>query len=176
MQLRPDLAFRHSEPAAPEPPKQQGFHLLGVSSFDLFPASWSEVTNLSLISWFFLICFPRWSFLKPAVFLGPIINAVIYCVVILYTVRNPDAPQGSIQSLEGIAAFFSNSDAAAVFAGWLHYCVFDPLVGLGEVLDSQKLKVPHLLVVPCLLMTMLAGPVGFLMYLSVRQGVFGVHG
>lgn len=31
-------------------------------------------------------------------------------------------------------------EPAKVFAGWLHYCVFDPLVGLGEVLDSQKLK------------------------------------
>ena len=35
------------------------------------------------------------------------------------------------------------------FAGWLHYCVFDPLVGLGIVLDAKQQQVPHLLCVPC---------------------------
>lgn len=54
-------------------------------------------------------------------------------------------------------------------------------MGLGEVLDSRQVKVlggklmwpcqvPHLMVVPCLVITMLAGPLGFLLYLSVRCG------
>eukprot|EP00913_Durusdinium_trenchii_P027145 g25470.t1 len=55
-----------------------------------------------------------------------------------------------------------------VLRGWLHYCVFDPLVGLGEVLDSQQQKVPHFLVVPCVILTLLFGPMGFLSYLTVR--------
>jgi len=48
-------------------------------------------------------------------------------------------------SLDGIVTAFRNPDG--VLAGWLHYCVFDPLVGLGEVLDSQQNKLPHFLVV-----------------------------
>eukprot|EP00434_Breviolum_minutum_P036785 symbB.v1.2.032608.t1/scaffold3932.1/size48061/1 len=146
------------EPAS----KNHGVKLLGLSSFQLFP-----VTNISLVSWFFLIFFPRWKQLKSAVIVGPVVNASFYAAVAFLAARNPDAPAVNFKSLEGIKAMFGDSDAC--FAGWLHYCVFDPLVGLGEVLDSRQLKVPHLLVVPCLVMTMLAGPVGFLMYMCLRS-------
>lgn len=82
------------------------------------------------------------------------VNAVVYAAVAFLAARNPHAPAVDFSSLEGIRTMFADADAC--FAGWLHYCVFDPLIGFGEVLDSRQLKVPHLLVVPCLLMTMLA--------------------
>ena len=58
------------------------------------------------------------------------------------------------------------------FAGWLHYCTFDPLIGLGIVLDARKSGVPHLLCIPCLIATALAGPVGFASYMLLRT-IFG---
>ena len=55
--------------------------------------------------------------------------------VVAFTLTHPDPhSEPDISHLEGIVALFTNKDA--VFAGWLHYCVFDPMVGLGEVLDS----------------------------------------
>ena len=75
----------------------------------------------------------------------------------------------SFSSLEGIMRGFAFADGA--FAGWLHYCVFDPLVGLGIVLDARNKRVPHLLCVPPLILTCLAGPIGFLSYLLVRTVV-----
>lgn len=142
--------------------KDHDVRLLGLRSSQLFP-----VTNLSLVSWFFLIFFPRWRKLQQVVLIGPMVNAVVYAAVAFLAARNPHAPAVDFSSLEGIRTMFADADAC--FAGWLHYCVFDPLIGFGEVLDSRQLKVPHLLVVPCLLMTMLAGPVGFLMYMSLRS-------
>ena len=54
-------------------------------------------------------------------------------------------------------------------------CVFDPLVGLGIVLDAKQNRVPHLLCVIPLLLTMLAGPVGFMSYLLVRTATLGLR-
>ncbi|CAE7629300.1 unnamed protein product [Symbiodinium pilosum] len=123
--------------------------------------------NPGLLSWVVLILCPKWRHLTPIALFGPIINAITYTAVVSYTFTHPDPDSNAdIKSLEGIVELFRNNDA--VFAGWLHYCVFDPLVGLGEVLDSRKTGVPHLFVVPCLVLTMLLGPMGFLLYLCIR--------
>ncbi|CAE7391088.1 unnamed protein product [Symbiodinium natans] len=158
----PDLTFGAKPPVIEEVPREE-FEVFGYKSADLFP-----VTNSSLLSWAFLIFFPHWRHLKPVVLLAPIVNAIAYTIVVLYVFSHPNAQsdEANMKSLEGITAMFSNQDG--VFAGWLHYCVFDPLVGLGEVLDSQQVGVPHLFVVPCLLMTMFLGPAGFLLYLAIR--------
>jgi hypothetical protein len=50
----------------------------------------------------------------------------------------------------------------------VHYLAFDLFIGAWEVRDSQRMKIPHLLVVPCLLLTFVFGPVGLLMYLTLR--------
>ena len=82
---------------------------------------------------------------------------------------NPDASFGSLQ---GIIALFDDPTALfadrALFAGWLHYIVFDALVGRWIVLDSTERGASNLFhavgVVPCLIMTFVLGPMGFLVY------------
>ncbi|CAE7301789.1 unnamed protein product [Symbiodinium sp. KB8] len=119
-----------------------------------------------------------WEYTKSAALVAPVINAAMYVIVVTFLITHPppDAPAVDFGSLSSIVTAFQNPDG--VFAGWLHYCVFDPLVGLGEVLDSQENKLPHALVatclqrlaaqVPCLILTLLFGPMGFLLYLAVR--------
>ena len=143
--------------------QQEAFVAFGKSSSDLFPLS-----NLSLLTWLLLIFAPGWEYTKSAALIAPVINAVLYVIVVTFLLTHPppDAPAVDFGSLSGIVTAFQNPDG--VFAGWLHYCVFDPLVGLGEVLDSQQNKVPHYFVVPCLILTLLFGPMGFLLYLAVR--------
>jgi hypothetical protein len=53
--------------------------------------------------------------------------------------------------------------------GWAHYLAFDLFVGSWEVRDSQRLKIPHWQVVPCLLFTLMVGPVGLVLYLTLRR-------
>ena len=60
-----------------------------------------QVTNISLVSWFFLIFFPRWKQLKSAVIVGPVVNASFYAAVAFLAARNPDAPAVNFKSLEG---------------------------------------------------------------------------
>ncbi|CAK0816093.1 unnamed protein product [Prorocentrum cordatum] len=146
----------------PRPPRQPGatglaaspvpFTLLGLTSEQLLP-----VQIAGLLSWALLVFFPGWKGTKSLALLGPVFFALIYAAAIVHSIRGPVC-----LSLE---AFLSGK----AFAGWLHCCAFDPLVGLGEVLDARIKRVPHLLVVPCLVLTCCFGPVGFLAYLLVRS-------
>jgi len=58
-----------------------------------------------------------------------------------------------------------------VAAAWTHYLVFDMVVGAWIARDSVKLGVPWLLRTLALVLTFLAGPVGFLVHI-VGRGFF----
>jgi hypothetical protein len=62
--------------------------------------------------------------------------------------------------------FFTSPYATLV--GWVHYLVFDLFVGAWEVRDARRREIPHLAVVPCLVVTLMLGPVGLLAYLTLR--------
>jgi hypothetical protein len=53
-------------------------------------------------------------------------------------------------------------------AGWIHYLAFDLFVGAWEVRDAQRQGIHHLLVIPCLLATLMAGPAGLALYWLLR--------
>lgn len=70
-------------------------------------------------------------------------------------------------------ALFSAASTAVLpgwllLAGWVHYLAFDLFIGSWEVRDAQRHGLSHLLVVPCLALTFLFGPVGLLLYLGLR--------
>lgn len=159
------LVVGASQPAMAAKAAAVPFTLLGRSSFDLFP-----VQNLSLLSWLLYLFLPRWSLTPTLALIPPVVHSGLYAAVLAHMIRNP-APgiAASFSSLSGIMPFFTLPDG--VFAGWLHYCTFDPLVGLGIVLDAKRTRIPHLLCIPCLAATLLMGPVGFLSYLLLRTTV-----
>jgi hypothetical protein len=57
------------------------------------------------------------------------------------------------------------TDHWLVLAGWVHYLAFDLFIGSWQVRDARRNRVPFLLVLPCLLLTFLFGPIGLLLYL-----------
>ena len=69
-------------------------------------------------------------------------------------------------TLDGVMKLFTMKQA--VVAGWVHYLVFDLFVGAWIGRDAQRCAVPHLVVVPCLLLTLLLGPLGLMAYLLLR--------
>ena len=75
--------------------------------------------------------------------------------------------EGGFSSLTEVAALFANP--WILLAGWIHYLAFDLFVGAWEARDARERGIPHLLVVPCLLLTFLFGPAGWLLYLGVRS-------
>jgi hypothetical protein len=55
-----------------------------------------------------------------------------------------------------------------VLAGWIHYLIFDLFIGAWETRDAARRGIAHLWVIPCLLATLMAGPLGLLLYVVVR--------
>ena len=82
-------------------------------------------------------------------------------------VTAPPAPEGaSFFTLGGVQLFLSQPHGA--FVGWVHYLAFDLFVGAWEVRDANRRGIHHGLVVPCLLFTLMLGPIGLGMYAILR--------
>jgi hypothetical protein len=94
----------------------------------------------------------------------PAIYAVLYILIAAATLPSAD---GSFASLDGVATLFTNR--WLLLAGWLHYLAFDLLIGAWEARDARERGVPQLLLVPCLFLTLMFGPVGWLAYRGVRR-------
>ena len=125
-----------------------------------------SISNASaLIGWLALAVFPRkrWSFAIAGLIL-PAIFAAIYIGIVATKFFSSE---GSFSSLSGVSTLFGNP--WILLAGWLHYLAFDLLTGTWEVRDAQTRGVPHLLVVPCLFLTFMFGPTGWLLYIIARR-------
>jgi len=93
----------------------------------------------------------------------PAALAAAYTLIIALAFPGTD---GGFSSLPDVAKLFS--DPWLLLAGWLHYLAFDLLVGSWEARDARERGIPHALVLPCLALTFLFGPAGWLLYLGVR--------
>jgi hypothetical protein len=49
-------------------------------------------------------------------------------------------------------------------------------VGIWELSDAERHRLPHVLVIPSLILTFLFGPAGLLLYLLTRHGIGVVRG
>ncbi len=124
----------------------------------------SACGTLALLGWASLIFLPRQrqAYLVAAVAV-PLAISVVYLVLIA---QHFGRGEGGFGSLSDVAQLFSNP--ALLLAGWVHYLAFDLFVGAWEVRDAQRHGIPHLMVVPCLVMTFMLGPIGLLAYFSIR--------
>ena len=125
----------------------------------------SVVNLIALLSWAALAALPgrRWVAKTVAGLAVPAVLTALYVALIASSWGDP----GSFSSLAGVALLFNNP--WLLLAGWVHYLAFDLLVGAWEVTDARDLGVPHFLVVPCLFLTFMFGPAGWLLYQGVRR-------
>lgn len=96
---------------------------------------------------------------------APALLALLYAGAIAAGFGSAPAGAG-FSSLSGVRALFTSD--WALLAGWVHYLAFDMLVGAHVVREGRAAGVPGLLLLPCLGLTFLFGPVGFLLFLLVR--------
>ena len=109
---------------------------------------------------------PRWSWTQRLVH-GPVVLLLLTPIYAYLLFGYAPAPEGmQFTSLYGVMIGFSAPHI--VVAGWIHYLIFDLFVGAWETRDAHRRGVPHLLVVPCLIVTLMIGPVGLLLYVLVR--------
>ena len=125
----------------------------------------SIVNLIATAAWLALVILPgrRWVTGIVTSTVVPLLFAIVYVGIVVTTFgRTP----GGFSTLEGVATLFSNP--WALLAGWIHYLAFDLLIGTWEVRDAREHGLPHLLLVPCLVLTFLFGPAGWLLYRVVR--------
>lgn len=126
----------------------------------------SILNLIAMAAWLMLVCLPRVRWTTTVVPIAvPLLLAVVYAGLLAATWSTSE---GGFSSLAGVSALFSNP--WVLLAGWTHYLAFDLFIGGWEVRDAQRRGIPHLLVVPALMLTFLFGPVGLLLYHAIRGG------
>ncbi len=119
---------------------------------------------LALVGWLALILSPRAPRLAQGVALAvPLALSLLYSGLVLAFWW--EAP-GGFNSLPEVQALFTHPHIA--LAGWLHYLALDLFLGAWEVRTARAEGIPHWLVIPCLVLTFLFGPVGLLAFAILR--------
>lgn len=135
----------------------------------LNPQRFFEVTNtVALLAWIGLVAFPGRRFVSHLLcpILVPGLLAACYTAVIGWKLACGGPPPGDLTTLAGLRSAFADDWVFA--AAWTHYLVFDMVVGAWIARDAVRLGIPWPLRTLALILTFLAGPVGFLLHLLIR--------
>lgn len=122
---------------------------------------------LVLPQWLLMLVAPRWRATQALVrsFALPALLAVIYAT---YLFSGKPVDFTSFGSLAGIKNLFATGSDAVMLAGWVHYLAFDLVAGSTMLLNAQREKIPHWLIVVPLFFCFMLGPVGWLLYWIIR--------
>jgi hypothetical protein len=97
-----------------------------------------------------------------------VVLAVGYTVMVGSALATAGRPLPDLTTLPGLAHAFA--DPHVMLIGWVHYLAFDLWTGAWEVEEAGRRAMSHWAVLPCLMLTFLAGPVGLLVFLALRTG------
>lgn len=136
------------------------------------PETFFQVTNtLALVAWIPLLLFPGKK-LVSRVLCGVVVPgllALAYASVIGWKLAENGPPPGDVMTLAGLREVFRDDWVFA--AAWTHYLAFDMVVGAWIARDSVRLGMPWMLRTVALVLTFLAGPVGFLIHIVGRAAL-----
>ncbi|MDY7097617.1 MAG: ABA4-like family protein [Pseudomonadota bacterium] len=134
-------------------------------------AVFSSANIVALIAWVGLIALPRWPVMLSAI-LYLVVGGLcaLYCVL-LFGALSGFIPAGNggadFTTIEGVRTIFA-SDIGVVI-GWSHYLAFDLFIGIWIARDADAKFFSRYLQAPILLATFLAGPVGLIAWLLIRE-------
>ncbi|MCF8460626.1 MAG: DUF4281 domain-containing protein [Flavobacteriales bacterium] len=124
-----------------------------------------KIANISVLpGWFLLILFPNQRATKYVAhsYLYPILLGLLYLILMI----NSLGGEGGMDTLDNLKVSFGRDEVLVL--GWVHYLVFDLFIGAWIVRDSSALKIGHIRIVPSLILTLFAGPIGLLSFLILR--------
>jgi Domain of unknown function (DUF4281) len=127
-----------------------------------------RLSNLIVLPfWALMILLPRWRW-TDRIMRSPFVSAapaLLYAALVLPRVGTI-WPAIARPSLTGIAALLGSPEGATI--AWVHFLAFDLFIGRWIYLDSQERRLSALLTAPALFLTLMLGPLGFLIYLLIR--------
>ncbi len=126
------------------------------------------ICNLVVLpGWAALLLTPRWKWTQRlAMFYAPALLTLAYLGLFI---ANFEGLHANYQSFGAVQYAFHSP--GLVLAAWIHFLAFDLFVGAWMSADARRLAIPHLAVIPCLVLTFLFGPAGLLLYLILRSGL-----
>ncbi|MHA7819035.1 MAG: ABA4-like family protein [Erythrobacter sp.] len=132
----------------------------------------SAVNLLAMAAWFALIVLPRWpALLSALLYLGVGLLCLVYAVCLAGALTGliPTGGEGGADftTIEGVRSIFATD--LGVTIGWTHYLAFDLFVGIWIARDADAKHISRLVQAPILLATLMAGPLGLLVWLAVRE-------
>ena len=129
------------------------------------------VNTIILLPWLTMIIAPKAEITETIINsnIFPLGLAVVYAFYIFTTFGKSE---GNFMSLAGVEKLFSKKEV--LLAGWVHYLVFDLFVGAWEWRDAVQHDISQWILAPCLLLTLMFGPVGYLIYFVIRYFLIGM--
>jgi len=119
--------------------------------------------------WLLLAIYPASAFTRRyTTVAAPVLLGLLYLYLM---VTNLGGTEGGFGSLTDVELLFGNRQL--LLAGWVHFLAFHLFVGAWEVRDARRLGLRHGLVIPCLALTFVLGPIGLLAYLGLRVAMRG---
>jgi hypothetical protein len=135
----------------------------------------AAANGLALLCWLALILGPRGNLPHAVImYVGVGLLCLTYTILLatlltglLDPVQTAESGGGSFTSIEGVRSFFLSDGGVTV--GWIHYLALDLFTGLWIARDADGKAFQRWWQVPVLIVTFLAGPVGLLIWLAIRE-------
>ena len=155
--------------SGPEEDRFRVFGRIRPESLLVMAERFFQLTNtLALAAWIGLVLFPGRRVVSGVLcaVVVPAALALAYAGIIGWKLAMDGSPPDDVTTLDGLRAVFQDDWVFA--AAWTHYLVFDMVVGAWIARDSVSLGMPRWLTTTSLVLTFLAGPVGFLVHVLGR--------
>lgn len=138
-----------------------------------WPLIFGLANLLALLCWLVLIAAPRGEVIKALIFYGGIgllcLAYGVLLVLLLTGAIDAGGAGGAIDftSIAGVRSIFASDAGATV--GWIHYLALDLFAGMWIARDADAKGFSRLWQAPVLVLTFMAGPLGLLVWLVIRE-------
>ena len=124
--------------------------------------------GLALVCWLPLFIFPYHPMTLKYVqsFAVPIVFAIVYIFCLTNTIVSSDMLHG-LNTLDDLRVLFDNK--WGFLTGWVHYLCFDFAIGSYIIIGSKKIRLQRAVVIGCLVLCFMLGPLGFLAYRAFKS-------
>jgi len=126
----------------------------------------SIASMITMPMWILMIFLSKWKVTRFLIDFKviPLALAFIYAVYIFQAIQI--GGMMDFGSLKSVMALFTEENA--VLAGWVHYLAFDLLIGMWMLDQNKELRINQLIMAPCLFLTFMLGPIGFLLFMIIK--------
>ena len=126
----------------------------------------SIASMIAIPMWILMIFLSKWKVTRFLIDFKviPLALAFIYAIYIFQAIQI--GGMMDFGSLKSVMVLFTEENA--VLAGWIHYLAFDLLIGMWMLDQNKELRINQLIMAPCLFLTFMLGPIGFLLFWIIK--------